>query len=208
MVDCQIHTSGVVSQAVLESFGNIPREKFVSTGLTKVAYTDEEIAAGEGRFLLKPAVHAKMLQAAEPSVKDIALDIGGASGYSAAILSPMVSTVIAVESERKFLGQAGRLWEELGIMNVVGVEGKLAEGFPAQAPFDLIFLNGAAAEIPQKLMAQLADGGRMVAILRKPGGTGQVTLVRRTGASFSRYPLFEASAPYIPGLGPKESFSF
>ncbi|GJL84696.1 MAG: protein-L-isoaspartate O-methyltransferase [Micavibrio sp.] len=210
MVDGQIHTSGVVSEGVLEAFQSVPRELFVPKALQNVAYTDEDLPLGEGRFLLEPAVHAKMVQAVEPKPSDVVLDIGGGTGYSAAILSPMVTTVVAVEESQKYLNAAAKTWEELAVCNVVSFKGKLTKGSPEHAPFDLIFMNGAVSEIPGDIVAQLAMDGRLITIVKRPGETmGDVTIVQSLGeGQFSSYNLFSAGSPYLPGFAPNPTFTF
>lgn len=210
MVDCQIHTSGVVSEAVLAAFETVPRELFVPKNLQKVAYTDEDISMGEGRFLLEPAVHAKMVQAAALKPTDVVLDIGCGTGYSAAILSSMATTVVAVEECQKWLGAAEKVWQDLGVCNVVSFNGKLTKGSPEHAPFDAIFINGAVSEIPENIVAQLAPDGRLVTVIKAPGETmGRAVIVQSLGAGqFSSYNLFSAGSPYLPGFAPKPAFTF
>ena len=210
MVDCQIHTSGIVMPGLLEAFESIPREKFAPESLKKIAYTDGDLPVGEGRFLLSPTTHARMIQAAKPEAGDVVLDIGGATGYSAAIISSLVTTVVALEENKKFLKQVDVLCQELNICNVVTLEGTLSKGGPDNAPYDLIFMNGATTEIPQKLVAQLAPQGRLITIIKQPGTVlGQVTIVQSLGENrFSSYSLFEAGAAYLPGFEPLPAFTF
>lgn len=210
MVNGQIKTAGVINPAILAAFGAIPREKFVRREVQGMAYADEDVQAAQGRFLLEPITHARMIEAATPEPGDIVLDIGGGSGYSAAVLSQMVTTVIALEEDQKLLERATQLWTELDICNVVGVPGQLAAGNPANAPFTLIMINGAVCEIPENIVAQLAPQGRLVTVVRKPGATmGRATLVRSLGnGAFSTYDLFDAGTPYLPGFEPLPAFTF
>lgn len=209
MVDCQIHTSGVINDKILEAFSTIPREKFVPANVQSVAYKDEDLALPDNRFLLEPPVHARMLQALELQDNCVVLDIGGASGYPAAILSSMVTTVVAIEDNKAIVDYATQLWQDLECCNVAGLVGKLKEGNPEHAPYDAIILNGAVAEIPETLLKQLADGGRLIAVVKKPGHVmGDVTLVRNSGGSFSSYRLFSAGSPYLEGFAPKAEFQF
>lgn len=209
MVDSQITPSGVVDAGLIEAFETIPREEFVPDALKGVAYRDEEIDLGQGRFLLEPMTLSKMLQAVDLTADDVVLDIGGASGYSAAILSSLVSTVVALESEELYLNKAAHVWDSLDICNVVGKQGALTAGYPKQT-FDVILLNGAVDEIPQNLLAQLAPDGRLISIVKKPGETmGNVVLTQNLGENqFSSYTLFSAGCPYLPGFEPKPAFSF
>ena len=210
MADCQIRPSGITMPGLAEAFESVPREKFVPDTLKRIAYTDGDMSVGEGRYLLNPTTQARMIQAVQPKASDVVLDIGGATGYSAAVLSSLVTTVIALEEKQKFIKIADKIWQELGICNVASLSAKLTQGSPEHAPFDLIFLNGAITEIPEKLVAQLGEGGRLIAIIKQPGeAIGNVTLVQSLGEKrFSSYTLFEAGAHYLPGFEPLPAFSF
>lgn len=210
MVDGQIHTAGVVSAAILSAFETVPRERFVPEAMQNVAYSDEDLLISAGRYLMEPITHAKMVQAVLPRTDDVVLDIGGATGYSAAILSSLVTTVVALESNGDFLKRATRLWEEIGAVNVVPMPGDMFLGNEENAPFSLIFMNGAVCEIPRGIVAQLEKGGRLITIVKKPGAVmGDVTLVTHTGdGDYSSYSLFSAGCPYLPGFAPKQKFEF
>ncbi|MCB9974757.1 MAG: protein-L-isoaspartate O-methyltransferase [Rhodospirillales bacterium] len=210
MVDGQIHTAGVVSEGILQSFSTVPRELFLPEKLRGVAYVDESLPMGKGRHLLEPMVHAKMLQAARLQPNDVVLDIGVGAGYSSAILSPLVTTVVALDDNKRYLDKAARLWDKLGSCNVVAIEREMTRGTPEHAPFSLIFINGAIGHIPRELTDQLGSGGRLLTVLNPDGGSlGQAVLVEKTGdthASVTR--LFDASVPYLPGFEPAGAFSF
>lgn len=210
MVECQLAPDGVTDPAIRAAFSVVPREDFVPAPLRGLACLDEEISFGDGRFLLAPSVHARLLAAAAPKSSDIALDIGGGNGYPAAILSHLVSTVIALESEEPRLLAAAKLWAGLSVCTVAGVRGAPEKGVQAHAPYDLIVINGAVARIPDEITAQLAPGGRLVAVVREnPQAQGRAVLVlREEGNIFSRRTLFDASVPYAPGFLPKPDFVF
>src|SRR5690606_998429 len=142
------------------------------------------------------------IQAAAPKPTDVVLDIGGATGYSAAIFSGLVTTVIALEDTQTFLDIAEPIWREMELCNIAGMKGTLTEGAPEHAPYDLIFINGAVSSLPQNLMRQLSDGGRMVVVVRRAGEkVGKATLIQRiTKDSFSSRILFDAAIPYLPGF--------
>ncbi|MEO5368408.1 MAG: hypothetical protein H7831_19040, partial [Magnetococcus sp. WYHC-3] len=128
MVDCQIHTFGVVDPGVLEAFSAVPREMFVPDQYKTIAYNDEDIPLGDGRYMLEPAVYAKMVQALELKPDDVVLEIGGGSGYGAAVLSGLVSTVVVVESDAAFIERANNIWQALDLCNVALLEGPLQVG--------------------------------------------------------------------------------
>lgn len=210
MVDCQIGPNGVTDPAILAAFVAVPREDFVPAPLRGLACLDEEILFDDGRFLIEPSVHARILDAAVPKASDIALDIGGGNGYPAAILSYLVSTVIALESDERTLADAAKLWAGLSVCTVAGVVGAPEKGVKAHAPYNVIVINGAVAHIPEEILAQLAPGGRLVTVLREnPGAQGRAVLVlREEGNIFSRRVLFDASVPYAQGFAPKPGFVF
>lgn len=210
MVDGQVHTAGVTDPGILNAFRTVPRETFVPQNLQKIAYADEELPLGGGRYLPAPISHARMLQAAAPEKGDKVLDIGGGTGYAAAIVAPLVSKVAALEEEEQFLEYASAVWAHLGHRNIMPIVGLLNVGFDGEAPFDIIFIHGAVTEIPARLAGQLAPGGRLVAIVRKPGAVmGQATLlVNSAGNKFSSRVLFDAGAHYLPAFAPKAEFVF
>ena len=210
MVDCQIHTAGVVNPRLLTAFETIPKELFVPKTKRSIAYYDEEIPLGNERFLLEPIILSKMLEAVQPKPDDVVLDIGGATGYTSAILSSSVSTILMLEDNQDFLDIAARQWDNLEICNVLGVHGDLNQGYPEKAPYDLIIINGAVTEIPENITKQLTPDGRMITILKKPGErVGQATLIQSLGENgFSSYTLFDAGSSYLPAFKPRTGFSF
>jgi protein-L-isoaspartate(D-aspartate) O-methyltransferase len=195
---------------VIEAFNTIPREMFVPEGSAKIAYKDEDLMIGHDRYLMEPVVHAKMIQALNLKPESVVLDIGCASGYSSAILSSLVSTVVALESNESLIKKASANLNALDACNVVSFLGELADGQQDNAPYDFIIFNGAVAEVPEKILNQLAVGGRMAAIIKKPGAVmGEVTLIENLGENqFSSYNLFSAGCPYLPGFLPKPAFRF
>jgi len=210
MVDGQISTSGVVDSQILESFSSVPRELFVPERLRSVAYMDGDIDIGQGRFLLEPITHSKMIQAVDVKESDVVLDIGVGSGYSSAILSPLVTTVIALESNKRQIDKAIKLWDKLDICNIALIEGKLEKGVQGHAPYSLIIINGAVTHVPQSIMNQIDGGGRLIAIIKKPEQImGRVTLFMKNsdGSVSSKY-LFDAGVPFLKGFEPKSKFQF
>lgn len=209
MVDGQIHTAGVVDPLILESFAGTPREIFLPESLRSVAYGDENLAVSKERFLLEPITHARLLQAVAPKASDVVLDVAAGTGYSSAILSPLVMTVIAVDKP-EFMMSAQRNWQNLGLCNVVVVEGSAEEGVPSSAPFDLIVINGAVSRIPDSLVSQLSDDGRLVTVIREAGqvmGKAVIVQKNKSGGYASRV-LFEAGVPYLPEFKPEPVFCF
>ncbi len=208
MVDSQLRTNKVTDAGLIEAFAFVPRELFVPERLRGIAYVDQDIALGNGRFAMEPMVLARLLQAARPEPDDIALDLGCTTGYVTAILSRLVATVVALEGEADLAAEANRTLSELEIDNAVVVEGPLTEGYPKQAPYNVIVLGGAGAEIPPAISDQLADGGRLVAVVKGDAGMGRATLMKRNGGVVSSRILFDASAPMLPGFEIEPGFVF
>ena len=208
MVESQIRTNKVTDPHLLDAFETIPRERFVPERLRGIAYIDEDVALGGERYVMEPMVLAKLLQAARPGPEDVALDLGCGSGYATAILSRLVATVVALEADAALAAAAIRTLDELEIDNAVVVEGPLAEGYPRQAPYNIILLGGAVAEVPAAIADQLAEGGRLVTVVSVGAGLGRATLMQRDGGVISSRILCDAAVPVLPGFEAAPGFVF
>lgn len=210
MVDSQIHPMGVVSEAVLDAFRTIPREEFVAQDKRGVAYGDEDMPIGAGRCLMEPVTHARLLQAATLIGCDSVLDVGCGSGYSAAILSKLASKIVAVEPDAGLLAHAEKAWRATGCSGIIPHQGPFADGCATHAPYSLIIINAAVAEIPEVLADQLAPGGRLLAVLRRGGDKiGRAVLVLKSeDGKVGQRVLFDAAVPWFPGHEPEKTFVF
>jgi protein-L-isoaspartate(D-aspartate) O-methyltransferase len=213
MVDGQVRTSDVTDPRIVAAMLELPRERFVTETNTALAYLDLDVpatpaAGGEAvRRLLKPMVLAKLVQAAAVREGDRVLDVGCATGYSSALLARLARSVVALEEDPALARQADANLQTVGASNVAVVTGPLTEGWPAQAPYDVIFLNGAAEIVPQALCRQLADGGRLVAVVgRAP--TARAMAYRSVAGDVSGRPIFDAAAPLLPGFAAPPAFVF
>lgn len=219
MVECQIRTNKVIDPAVIAAFEAVPREVFVPEGLRSVAYIDEDLPLGIGRFLMEPMVHARLLQAAQITATDRVMEIGTGCGYGAAILARLARTVVSVESHRGFAQMAADALKATTETAVSIVTGQLAAGAPAHGPYDVIVFAGAVAAVPQAIFDQLADGGRCVGVVPgdnppaqfsglKSGGVGHATLWTRIGTTISARAMFNAQSPPLPDFARKPAFVF
>jgi len=208
MVGSQLRTNKVSDTGLLEAFEAVPRELFVPADKRGVAYVDEDLAVADGRYLMKPMVLARLLQEAAIEPGDIVLDIGCCSGYSSAILAKLAATVVAVESDKRLAAEANRILSDQGNDNVVVVEAPLDEGYPKQAPYNVIFIAGSVAEVPKAICDQLIDGGRLVTVVKDRSGLGRASLMQRTGDVVSSRVLFDAATPYLPGFTREPGFIF
>lgn len=208
MVDCQLRPNKVVNPAIVEAMGAVPREQFVPEDMAGVAYVDEDLPLGGGRFLMEPMVMGRLLQESRPNADDAALLIGCGSGYAAAILGKLVGAVFALEGDSEIAAKASELLSKQGADNVVVVEGPLGQGWPGEAPYNLILFNGAVSEVPQAVIDQLAENGRIVAVVAGAEGPGRASLIERRGGIVSRRLLFDANTPPLPDFTKSAGFVF
>jgi protein-L-isoaspartate(D-aspartate) O-methyltransferase len=212
MVDGQLRTTDVTSPAVLAAMLKVPREAFVPSARRAFAYIDEDIlvlegAGRRGRYLMEPSPFARLVQLSSVGKEDVVLDIGCASGYSTAVLSCLAGSVIALECESGLANEASERLTRLGYDNTVVVEGPLEAGFASEAPYDVIFLNGAVEQVPETLFGQLRDGGRLVGVVGS-GNTGVATLWTRSGGAISSRRAFNAAVRPLPGFEREKVFEF
>jgi protein-L-isoaspartate(D-aspartate) O-methyltransferase len=208
MIESQLRPNRVTDERVIGAFARLRRELFVPEHLRGVAYVDEDLPLGPGRYLMEPMVAARLLQAVMPGAKEAALVVGAGIGYEAALLALLMRSVIALEEDERLarLGRAALVDHRIG--SVVYVDGPLAGGHRQRAPYDVIVFSGAVAEIPSDIAAQLGEGGRMAAVLRPGQGVGRATLATRTGGVLAQRVIFDAATPLLPGLVPKPAFVF
>lgn len=208
MVESQLRTNRVVEPAIVTAMGSVPRERFLPEALAPVAYIDEDLPLGDGRFLMEPMVFGRLLQEARPSPEDAVLLIGCGTGYAAAVLARLCGAVFALEADSGAAAKAQALLSSLGADNVVVVEGPLDKGWPDEAPYDLVLFDGAVGELPAAIIDQLAENGRIVAVLSNGEGIGRATLIQRRGGVVSRRTLFDANTPVLPGFIKSAGFVF
>jgi len=213
MVESQIRPNAVRDPLILNAFAILPREAFVPESQKALAYMDEAVPvlpATEGsppRYLLPSMVLAKLLQGAAVSPSDHALDIGGATGYSAAVLAQICRKVEALETSEALAGAMKQNLKAANAEQVSVHHGPLNRGVDASKPYDLILLNGSVAEEPRELFDQLAEGGRLVTILRR-GWQGHAVLFTKSSGAVSGRPIFDAAAEYLPGFERHPNFVF
>jgi protein-L-isoaspartate(D-aspartate) O-methyltransferase len=212
MVESQVRPSDVTDRRILKAMLEVPREKFVPASAVSMAYMDGPVAVetangAAARFLLPPRTLAKLAQLAEIDPETKLLDVGCATGYSTAILASLAQRVVAVEPDKVLAAEARRLLDGLGIHNAVVVDGRLANGAPAEGPFDAIVINGAVETVAPALLEQLKEGGRLVAIVAE-GAVCRAQVWRRTGQGFDARPAFEADAAVLPGFERPAGFVF
>ncbi|HKF60562.1 MAG TPA: protein-L-isoaspartate O-methyltransferase [Dongiaceae bacterium] len=207
MVDSQIRTNKVTHPGLLAALSSVPRERFLPADRAFAAYLDDDIPLAPGRFLMEPMVFARLVQLAEPKPEDRALVIGSGLGYGAAVLAHLVASIVALESDVGLAARGKDQLAQLAIHNVVQVTGPLAQGWAGSAPYDLILIEGSVEEIPQALFGQMADGGRLVAVVAT-GGVGRATLFMERQKVISHRPYFDAAVPALAEFRRQQGFVF
>ncbi|MEQ1714891.1 MAG: protein-L-isoaspartate O-methyltransferase [Hyphomicrobium sp.] len=207
MVESQVRPSDVTDRRITAAMQQIARERFVPQGSETLAYMDEALAVGQNRAMMAPRTFARLLQLASVESTDTVLDVGCLTGYSAAIVSGMAKSVVALESDTQMAAAARRNLADLKVGNVEVVSGELAAGYAAKAPYEVILLEGAIDDVPEALLAQLAQNGRLVAIETK-GRLGSAIVVTKSALAASKRTAFEASAPRLPGFAQPAGFVF
>ncbi len=207
MVEAQVRTNDVTDPRIHAAMLAVAREQFVPAARRAMAYADVPVEVAQGRFLLDPRSFAKLLQLAALRAGDSVLDVACGTGYSAVVIGRMVKTVTALEQDADLVRIASDMVPASGATNVTVVQGGLTEGVKARAPFDAIFIEGAVEAVPEQLLAQLAEGGRLVAVLNQ-GGQGRAHIfVREKGRVGSR-PDFDATVPVLGGFRKVVGFVF
>jgi protein-L-isoaspartate(D-aspartate) O-methyltransferase len=208
MVQNQIRANRVTDPQIIAAMSELPRELFAPEWARGIAYVDEDIPLNGGRYLIEPLTTALLLQAAEIGAYDVVLDVGCGTGYTSAISARMASAVLALESDPELAARAGVTLTDLGIESATVVVGQLREGWPPQAPYDVIVFSGAVSTVPPTIMEQLAEGGRMVVVIAARKNIGCGTLFLRHGGTVSRRPMFDAAIPLLPEFDFEPTFRF
>jgi protein-L-isoaspartate(D-aspartate) O-methyltransferase len=207
MVESQVRTNDVTDVRVQKALRDVPRERFVPASKRGIAYADAPIEVVPGRFLLDPRNIARLLQLAEIAPTETVLDVGCATGYSTVVLAHLAKSVTGLEQDADLVRMASDMIPAAGAKNASVVQGSLSEGHRAKAPYDVIFLNGSIECAPEPLLAQLAEEGRLVAILQT-GAQGMAHLFERNKGHIGSRAAFDAAVPKLAGFGQPIGFVF
>lgn len=207
MIESQLRPNKVMHEGLLDAFARVRRELFVPKALQPVAYVDEDLPLGGGRYLMEPMVAGRLIQALAPARNGSALVIGG--GYEAALLGVMMRAVTALEEDAELGRAAHAALVDEGIATVTVVEGPLTAGCRQRAPYQVILFGGAVAAVPEAIVGQLADGGRIAAVVNgDDAAIGRATLITRTSGIIARRVIFDAATRLLPGFAPQPAFVF
>lgn len=207
MVDGQVRPNKVYDQHLLDAMRTLPRERFLPPQMRALAYCDEDVALGGGRVLMEPRVLARLIQLAAVRAGERVLVVGAGSGYGAAVLAACGAQVTALEEDAALLALAREALAEMA--GVTLVSGPLHAGWPAGAPYDLVFIEGAADAVPPTLTGQVRmPGGRLVGVLRAAERIAHAGVGEPSGGGLSFQPVFDCATPVLPGLRRAPAFVF
>ena len=206
MVDTQVRPSDVTKFPIIDAMLSVPRETFVPDDKREVAYVGENLALAPGRVVLEARTLAKLLDALDVQPGDLVLDLGCGLGYSTAVIARLAETVVAVEEDEALAADAQRILSEEGVDNAVVVTGKLTDGAAKCAPYDVITVEGGVEVMPDSVLAQLKDGGRIGAVFMD-GAVGPARIGYRIDGSMAWRSVFNAAAPVLPGFRKAQGFT-
>jgi protein-L-isoaspartate(D-aspartate) O-methyltransferase len=208
MVDNQLRTNRIEDPNLLAAMLEVPRERFVPKTLRGVAYLDEDLLLSGGLHLIEPLALARLIQMAEVTRDDVALVLGCGTGYTAAVVGRLSATTMTIIRDEVGARQVESLLDDLKVDNVVVRVGEDSlAGAPDQAPFDVIILAGSVEVVPDALLAQLGDHGRLAAVV-DGGRIGKGTLCTRVGGTTGSRVMFDARIPPLPGVRHEPAFVF
>ncbi len=205
MVDGQVRTADVTDLRIISAMVDVPREAYLPHAQTGLAYLDLDVPLGRGRCLIKPMVLAKLIQAADLSPTDRVLDVGCVTGYAAAILARIAGQVVALEQDAALTQTARTMLASQP--NVTVQSGALTAGWPQGGPYDAVLIEGAVEFVPETLLRQVNDGGRLVCVLGA-GPAAKAMLYRRIGRDSGGRAIFDAAAALLPGFVKPLEFAF
>ena len=208
MVDCQLKPNKIIDLNLINAFLKVPREIFVNKKNINQCYLDVNIDLTKNRFLLNPMVCARLIQSLNISKDDTVLTIGSGVGYNSVILSYLCNTVIGIENIKSFHDFSVDVLIKLEVNNVVFIKSKIEYGYPDQQPHDCIFIEGGVNYVSNKILNQLSENGRLVAVEIKESNVGKATLYERHGKEFVKKYLFDAYVPFFEDFKEKQKFNF
>lgn len=206
MVDTQVRPSDVTKFPIIDAMLTVPRETYVPADRREAAYVGENLPLAPGRVVLEARTMAKLLDALDIQPRELVLDLGSGLGYSAAVIARLAETVVAVEEDETLAVEAQRLLSEEGVDNAVVVTAPLAAGSVKCAPYDVITIEGGVEQVPETILSQLKDGGRIGAVFMD-GAVGTARIGYKTGEAVTWRSAFNASAPVLAGFRATRGFA-
>ncbi|MGI9351083.1 MAG: protein-L-isoaspartate O-methyltransferase family protein [Rhizobiaceae bacterium] len=210
MVDCQVRPCDVTDHELIAALLAVPREEFVDEKNRELAYLDRNIRisekGGQSRFMMSASPLSKLLQLCDPQSDNVVLVVGAGIGYSCALFSILASSIVGIEEDERLAGLASENLSRLGYDNAAVLSAKLTDGWEREAPYDIIFMEGAVEEVPEMLVDQLAEGGRLVAVVGS-GNAAKATLFHKKQGLVGKREVFNLAVPLLPGFETTKEFS-
>jgi protein-L-isoaspartate(D-aspartate) O-methyltransferase len=206
MVDTQVRPSDVTKFPIIEAMLSVPREVYLPASKREAAYVGENVEIAPGRVVLEARTLAKMLDALDVQPTEMVLDLGCGLGYSTAVIARLADAVIAVEEDDTLASEAQRTLSAEGVDNAAVIVGPLALGDAKHGPYDVITIQGAVEMVPEGVLAQLKEGGRIGAVFME-GALGVARVGYKIDGVVTWRFLFNAAAPVLPGFAAKRGFT-
>ena len=207
MIEGQIKPIGGMKKNILEAFSSINRDDFVPPNLKENSFSEKNLFLKRNRFVLKANLIAKIISALNISNEENVLVIGSSTGYSSAIISRLAETVISIEEDKELLNFSEEAVKKNGIDNIVFINNAMIDGCSEQGPFNAIIIEGSIDEVPMKILNQLEQGGRLIAMINDNGISNVIEYQKKNNTFTERF-LFSCSAPKLKSFDKRKSFSF
>lgn len=206
MVDTQVRPSDVTKFPIIDAMLSVPREVYVPDALREAAYVGENVDLGGGRVVLEPRTLAKLLDAVDVQPGHVVLDLACGLGYATAVIAQIADFVVGVEDDADLAREAETLLAEQGVHNAAVMNGSLTKGAAKSGPYDIIITQGAVEQVPEGILDQLREGGRIACIFAE-SALGVVRIGHKIDGQISWRFAFNASAPVLKGFEKTKIFA-
>ena len=207
MIDGQVKPLSNIEPSILEALYNIDRKDYIPENFKDFSYSEKNIYLGNGRYLPKPAITAKLLSALEVETLETVLIIGSTTGYSAAITSKIAETVICIEEDKDLISFSESIANSNSINNIVFINNKLSKGYIDQGPYSCILIEGGIEEVPNIILDQIAEGGKLVTVITQNDTGSAIKYIRKNNQIISQF-LFSIEAPALKSFEKAKKFKF
>ncbi|MEQ8604135.1 MAG: protein-L-isoaspartate O-methyltransferase [Marivibrio sp.] len=208
MVACQLRPNEVSDPRLLAAMGELQRERFTPKNRQAISYIDEDVEIAPGRYLMEPVTAGRLFEAAAVGPEDNVLVVGPGTGYLAAVAGRLAGSVFALEQDGELRQRMSQLITDMALDNVVIVGGPHRDGWAKESPYDVILVDGSVPEAPPVLLDQLAEGGRLTAVIGAPGEVGRLTLCGKRNGVVSSRALYDAMVKPAAGFERAAGFVF
>ena len=210
MVDCQLKPNKVIDKNVLNAFLQTPREIFVKKYNINHSYLDENLPITKDRYILNPTILARLVQSLDVKKNETVLCIGSGSGYGVVILSYLADTVIGIEADNKLVENSSEILLKLNVNNAAIIKGNIVEGYIKQAPYNSILIEGAVHDVPEFILNQLSENGKLTTVENIDDSFGKAVIYERIGKTYVKNILFDAHVPLLKSFKSKtfQNFKF